>query len=109
MMAKSKKISSIRIVDNSDLFKNATAEAIERALEAIGLEAEANAKRIATEKEVVDTGLLRNSITHAIGGKEAAISSYKDDKGDGKGFYSGVAPERKVPTVYIGSNVEYAP
>lgn len=103
-----KKISSIRIVDNSDLFKNAAAEAIERALEAIGLEAEANAKRIATEKGVVDTGLLRNSITHAIGGQSAAISSYKADRGDGKGSYSGVAPERKVPTVYIGSNVSYS-
>lgn len=62
--------------DNVDLFKNASDEAISRALEAIGLTAEAYAKL----KCPVDTGRLRNSITHTV----------KDD------------------TVYIGTNVEYA-
>lgn len=104
-----KKISGMRIVDNSRAFKNAAPPAIERALEAIGQEAESNAKRIVTEKDVVDTGLLRNSITHALGGQSAAISSYKADKGDGKGSYIGTTPKKSVPTVYIGTNVKYAP
>lgn len=107
-MPKSKKISSIRIVDNSDIFKNAAAEAIQRALEAIGLEAEKNAVNIADEKGVHDTGLLINSITHAIDGGKTAISTYSDDKGEQTRIYQGVAPKTRVPTVYIGSGVEYA-
>lgn len=68
---------NIKVTDNSGMFKDASDEAIARALEAIGLTAEAYAKL----KCPVDTGRLRNSITHAV---------------------SGV-------TVYIGTNVEYAP
>lgn len=52
-------------------------EAIARALETIGLVAE----RYAKEKAPVDTGRLRNSISHQV-----------DDE-----------------TVYVGTNVEYAP
>lgn len=53
--------------------------AIERALETIGLVAEGYAKLLCP----VDTGRLRNSISHAVD---------EDEK-----------------TVYIGTNVEYAP
>ena len=52
-------------------------EAVARALETIGLVAE----RYAKEKAPVDTGRLRNSISHQV-----------DDE-----------------TVYVGTNVEYAP
>lgn len=103
-----KKISSIRIVDNSALFKKASQEAIYRGLFKIGLIAERAAKEIATEKGVVDTGLLRNSITFAMGGEKPAITSYQANKGGKTGSYSGVAPEKKIPTVYVGTNVEYA-
>lgn len=84
-------------------------EAIERALEAMGLQAESYAKAACT---AVDTGLLRNSITHAIAGKPAATASYTADKPKpGKknsGSYAGSAPYEKN-TVFIGTNVEYAP
>lgn len=63
-------------IDNSQIFIDAKDEAIERALEAIGITAEGYAKL----KCPVDTGRLRNSISHT------------HDK----------------DSVYIGTNVEYA-
>ena len=68
----------VKIVDNSDLFKRAKDDAIERALEDIGQTAERHAK----EQCPVDTGRLKNSISHAY-----------------------VTSERAA---YVGTNVEYA-
>ena len=65
-----------KLTDNSEEVKSAMEKAIARGLEEIGLTAEAYAKL----KCPVDTGRLRNSITHAV-----------DDD-----------------TAYIGTNVEYA-
>ena len=62
--------------DNSEQVLSAMEKAIKKGLEAIGLTAEGHAKKITP----VDTGRLRNSISHATD-KEAA---------------------------YIGTNVEYA-
>lgn len=64
--------------DNTDEIKSIAKEAVERALEAVGLLAEGYAKRYCP----VDTGRLRNSITHGA------------DMSD--------------TTAYIGTNVEYA-
>lgn len=95
----------VKITDNSNLFKSEMAKAKEKALEAIGIQAEKYAK----QKCPVDTGLLHNSITHAISGQPAAIETYKADKGDAQGSYSGTAPKGWFETsVYIGTNVEYA-
>lgn len=69
--------SKIHITDNSEKVASELESAIRRGLEAIGLVAEGHAKKAAP----VDTGNLRNSITHAVEGKAA----------------------------YIGTNVEYAP
>lgn len=66
------------IKDNSEEFLKALPEQIEQALTAIGLMAESYAKADCP----VDTGRLRNSITHAVETGENAV--------------------------YIGSNVEYA-
>ena len=79
-------------------------DAIDRALEAIGQQAVGYAKLLAP----VDTGLLRNSLTHAVSGKPTAITEYKASKGDGNGTYSGSAPDDEE-AVYVGTNVEYAP
>lgn len=73
---------SVKLTDNSDAVRNALPEALEKALTEIGIEAEAHAKEIITAKGAVDTGRLRNSITHALDGTKA---------------------------VHIGTNVEYAP
>lgn len=68
----------VTIKSNADLIKRAAPDAIERALEAIGLQAEGYAKMLCP----VDTGRLRNSITHTVD-----------------------VTEQKA---YIGTNVEYA-
>lgn len=70
------------LTSNRELVENATDEAIESALEAIGFQAEGYAKPLTPS----DTGNLRNSITHVV--------QMGDDDGD---------------AVYIGTNVEYAP
>ena len=71
-------MSDVTVVDNSAIFVNAKNEAIASALEAIGLTAERYAKADCP----VDTGRLRNSISHAV--------------------------DEKEPAAYIGTNVEYA-
>ena len=67
---------TIKITDNSDEFIEILKSRIPVALEACGLQAERSAKLLCP----VDTGRLRNSITHAT----------------------------KEQTAYIGTNVEYA-
>lgn len=67
------------VEDNTDEFRDGLDAAIERALEKVGLVAEGYAKRLCP----VDTGRLRNSITHVIDAGEQAV--------------------------YVGTNVEYAP
>ena len=123
------KVEGFRLVDHSDEVIKARDRAILAALEAIGLTAERHAK----EKCPVDTGRLRNSITHALSGEKPAIRNYKASYGSnryqsgknagkrysassknagdvGVGFYSGTAPEETdgSKAVYIGTNVEYA-
>lgn len=103
----------IKVVDHSGEIGDKLREALLRALERCGSEAEGYAKDLAP----VDTGLLKNSITHALSGESAAISTYKADKAKGNqpiqtGEYSGTAPEENDPSkiaVYIGTNVEYSP
>lgn len=68
----------IIIKDNSKQFLKKLEEKIPVALEACGLQAEKYAKQLCP----VDTGRLRNSITHTVLGEEQAV--------------------------YIGTNVEYA-
>ena len=96
--------------DNSKEYKDLLNQAIRRGLRAIGMTAETHAK----ENCPVDTGYARNSITHALAGESAAISSYKADRGkNGKppktGKYSGTLGDAEDKYVVIGSNVEYFP
>ena len=70
---------NVQFTDNSKEVSDNIKEALLRGLETCGLVAEGYAKKLAP----VDTGNLRNSITH--------------DVDDGE------------PAVYIGTNVEYAP
>ena len=97
-------------------FKDYSAECKEeiesRALKALtmcGLVVEKFAKQLAP----ADTGLLRNSITWALAGKKPAAKSYKADKPKNgviqTGEYSGTAPNDDELSVFVGTNVEYAP
>ena len=70
---------SVKINDNSKEVSEAIKSALLKGLETCGLVAEGYAKKLAP----VDTGNLRNSITHTV--------------------------DEDEPAAYIGSNVEYAP
>ena len=115
----------VDIQDNSDLFIAAVEAAAETALDAAGMQAATLAAReLQKTPSRIDTGLLRNSITWAVGGKPAAISSYSADRPSKynesdvwsilqaarTGSYSGTAPADtdKTRSVYVGTNVEYA-
>ena len=100
-------MSNFKMTSHKDEVLDELDEKIEIALEEIGLEAEKYAKMKCT----VDTGLLRNSITHALDGESTAITEYTDDAEKQKGSYSGNAPKESggKRVVYIGTNVEYAP
>lgn len=97
----------IKLTDNSPEVLAAIPKAITRALWAVGSEA---AKSAAADAPF-DTGLLKNSITFAVGGSAPNISSYRADKPNKSGVtksgsYSGKAEPGDY--VLIGSNVEYA-
>lgn len=121
--------------DNTEKVKKQVAERVMIALDVAGLQASSLAKMELQKSPMrVDTGLLRNSITHAVAGKAAAIGGYHADKGSnrytkgknkgkrrsanaknagavGVGFYTGNAPapdDPKKPFVLVGTNVEYA-
>lgn len=109
-------------VDNSEEYRELRDAAIRRALRTIGMTAETHAKQ--RENCPIDTGYARNSITFALSGESANISTYQADKGKGNkpprtGYYKGTAGNllsnlfgRMAGTanyVLIGSNVEYFP
>lgn len=121
--------------DHTSEVQEAVHDAVLVALDAAGMQAATLAKmELQNTPSRIDTGLLRNSITHAVAGKPAAIRSYRADKGSnrytkgknkgkrrsansknagavGVGFYAGNAPDPDDPAhpfVLIGTNVEYA-
>lgn len=96
--------------DNSKEYKDLLNQAIRRGLRTIGMRAETHAK----ENCPVDTGYARSSITYALSGESAAVSSYKADAGKNgeppkTGEYRGTLGEIEDNYVAIGSNVEYFP
>lgn len=88
---------TVTFTSNVKAFYDKFDPAEKKTLEEWGIEGEGHAKEIITEKGAVDTGRLRNSITWAVGGESAHAAGY-----------SGTAPKKDEPCVYIGSNVEYA-
>lgn len=106
---------NVQFTDNSDEVLAALERATKKGLKAIGMTAEGHAKRRLTEtvytrttdpKGYRLTGRLRNSVTYALAGERAAISSYSDNEG-GKYTYEGTAPNDEN-SVFIGTNVVYA-
>lgn len=61
------------VQDNSHLVAQMLPTAIAKALESIGIVAEGHVIGYMTEHHIVDTGRLRNSITHALQGDESVI------------------------------------
>ena len=114
------KVTSLKITDNSKALLKAYEGQLLRALEAVGLQAEGYAQlELENDPRRIDTGLLRNSITHAIDGEKPAKTNYqsnaKDKHGNRierkSGAYHGSTPSegKNKRCVYIGTNVEYAP
>lgn len=105
-------MSDIQVVSHKREVEKATEKAMKKAARMIGGAVAGHAVELAP----VDTGLLRNSITFALGGQSPAITEYKSDKKDKDGNettgkYAGTAPEdeKGQVTVYVGTNVYYAP
>lgn len=105
-------MSKVVIEDNRPAFDAEFEKAVIKALHMVGGTCETSVKDTLTANESVDTGLLRNSITYALAGEAAQISTYASDDGSITGSYSGTAPEDgddKKKSVYVGTNVKYAP
>lgn len=95
--------------------ENATEKAMRKAARMIG----GSISGHAIDACPVDTGLLRNSITFALGGEAPNIMNYKSNDTDKngnpiepkEGKYDGEAQKDSDGeiTVYVGTNVQYAP
>ena len=100
---------NFRFKDNTSEVMKRVTEKINLGLDLAGEVIEGYAKDDCPQP--VDTGLLRNSITHAHGGGAPAISSYHaDNPKEGRknsGSYPG-AVDGQQNCEYIGTNVEYA-
>lgn len=89
-------------------------KAIERAMVKIGTTAVGEAVILLTEQDAVDTGRLRNSITYATHEKTDGKSYNWKDSRKGRGIKGGSdkTSTKAMPeegSVYIGTNVNYAP
>ena len=102
---------AISITSNRAKVESEVTQAINRALEICGGKAETYAKKLCP----VDTGYLRNSIAHGRTGGKMSIDTYRSDNGGKRnrpirsGKYEKSIPESDMPTMIIGTNVEYAP
>ena len=99
----------VKVETHADLFKDAVKEAVEAALEAIGLQAEGYAKANITAAGRVDTGELRNSVTHQVEESEQAVYigsnlEYAIYNEVGTGIYEEGGGGRKDPWVYVDDN-----
>ena len=89
------------------------------ALSECGIQAVAHAVDKLTEYSAVDTGLLRNSLTYGIGGEKTSVDKYSPSHTPGQhsgrtakdGSYKGKLPKDDdwKYTLYVGTNVYYAP
>ena len=107
---------SVEFRDNTKTVLESIDKALTKGLEAVGMKAETYAKKDCP----VDTGLLRNSITYALSGEMPHVKEYrayrrneserKADRNRAIYSYTGTAPGiAGEKSVYIGTNVEYAP
>ncbi len=97
----------IQITDNSGEILRALEEKKKAALEGVGIQAEGYAKRATP----VDTGRLRNSITHAVRGDDVYIGTnvqpYSVYVELGTGIYASDGKGRKSPWGYYDRNGKY--
>ena len=68
-------MSDIQFTDNSEEFKTELERKVKKALEAMGMTAEKHAKEIITKESRIDTGNMRNSVTHTVKGNTAYVGT----------------------------------
>ena len=105
-------MSTIKITDHSDEAIQAMDDAVEAALEAIGLQAVNHAKSNITEAGRVDTGALRNSISHLVATDENAVyvgtnQEYAVFNEMGTGIHADGGGGRKTPWSYQDAKGEW--
>lgn len=89
-----------KLYDNvADVLK-ATAEQKQRALEAVGIQAEGDVKDEITDLDAVDTGRLRGSIAHQVDGDSVEVGTNVDyavyvHEGTGKYAIGGGTPKER--------------
>ncbi|MBQ3330811.1 MAG: HK97 gp10 family phage protein [Ruminococcus sp.] len=99
---------TFKITDNSSEVLRAFESQAKAGLEAVGNQAVSHAKQIVTEASRVDTGALRNSISHAVMNKVCYIGTntkYAIFHELGTGIY--IAGGRKTPWAYQGTDGEW--
>lgn len=96
------------VCDNTELCLEELKQRLEEALEICGQTAEGYAKDNLTQQKAVDTGVLRNSVTHMVIADEKAViigtnTEYAPyiEFGTGKGAESG---GRQTPWSYMGKD-----
>ena len=101
---------SVQVTDNSMQFKGEMNDKVLAVLEAIGLHLEGEAKdELENDPRRVDTGNLRNSITHAVDENEPAVYvgtnvDYGIYVHEGTGIYAVNGDGRKDPWGYEGKD-----
>ena len=96
-------IVSVEMKDNSREVLEALAIQIQVGMQEVGNQAE----RYAKANCPVDSGRLRNSITWATTGEQGPANTSGGEAAQAKDYRKKAKPE--LGTVYIGTNVEYAP
>lgn len=105
-------MADVKITDNSDEVMEAMTEAIQAALEAIGQQAVSHAKQNITEAGRVDTGAMRNSVTHQVEMGETAVyigtnQEYAVYHELGTGIYTEGGGGRQTPWSYQDARGEW--
>lgn len=104
---------SVSVTDNSIAFKDEMNDKVLAVLESIGLHLEGEAKdELENDPRRIDTGNLRNSITHAVDeGDKAVLIGTNVEYGiyvhEGTGIYAVNGDGRKDPWGYVGSDGKY--
>lgn len=107
-------MADVKIEMHVDEYKKAMTEQVLAALEAVGLEAEGDAKlELEHDPRRIDTGRLRNSITHVVGEDEGGHAAYIGTNveyaiwvHEGTGKYAAEGGGRSTPWAYEGEDGE---
>lgn len=97
----------IKLTDNSGQIIQNLSEKIALSLELCGVQAEAHAKHNITSAGRIDTGAMRNSVTHTVSGNTVYIGSslpYAIFNELGTGIYASQPGGRQTPWYYYDRN-----